>query len=151
MSSSAPLRAVHRHAPAPRPPADASDTTAGTDPREPVTRLLRDLRSAPTGLSAPEAARRLAVVGADELTRTAGRSWWRELLAQVVHPLALLLWVAAVLAAVTGSGPLAAAIVAVIVLNAGFRVLAGEPGRAGGGGAARLPARRGPAAASRSR
>ena len=125
MSSGTPLHAVHRHAPAPRrPPGDTGSgdgTTAGTtDPREPVTRLLRDLRSSAGGLSRTEAARRFTVVGANELTRTARRSWWGELLAQVVHPLALLLWVAAVLAAVTGSMQLAIAIVAVILLNAGF-------------------------------
>jgi hypothetical protein len=33
------------------------------DPREPVTRLLRDLRSTPQGLSTTEAARRLAMLG----------------------------------------------------------------------------------------
>jgi magnesium-transporting ATPase (P-type) len=110
-----PMTLIHRAAvSAPLPEDDTGD------PREPVNRLARDLRTSPQGLSGTEAARRLAVHGANELVRTAGRSWWRELLAQVVHPLALLLWVAAGLAAVSGSPQLAVAIVVVIVLNAGF-------------------------------
>ena len=44
----------------------------------------------------------------------------RELAAQFTHPLALLLWAAAVLALVAGIPALAAAIVVVIVLNAAF-------------------------------
>ncbi|NYJ08752.1 cation-translocating P-type ATPase [Petropleomorpha daqingensis] len=106
---------THRTAPAPV----AGPDDVG-DPREPVTRLLRDLRSTAQGLSATEAARRLVVLGPNELARAARRPWWRSVLTQVVHPLALLLWVAAALAAVSGSTELAVAIVVVIVLNAGF-------------------------------
>ena len=127
------------------------------DPREPITRLLRDLRSTPQGLSTTEAARRLAMLGPNELVRAPGRPWWRALLTQVVHPLALLLWVAAGLAAVSGSPQLAVAIVVVIVLNAGFAFwqetqaeravealqgyLPDEVSVVRGGGRARVPAR----------
>ena len=90
------------------------------DPQEQVERLLRDLRSRRTGLTEREAARRLTVSGPNELTRSAGTSWVRELARQLVHPLALLLWAAAALAAVSGTVPLALAIVAVVILNAWF-------------------------------
>ena len=90
------------------------------DPREPVALLLRELGSRPEGLSGREAARRLVVSGRNELVRRGGRRWPREVANQVGHPLALLLWVAAVLAFVGGTPVLGGAIVAVIVLNAVF-------------------------------
>ncbi len=90
------------------------------DPTEPVRRLLRDLRADPAGLSSREAARRLEVVGANELPRRATEPWWRELVRQVTHPLALLLWAAGLLAFVAGTPTLGWAIFAVIALNAAF-------------------------------
>jgi calcium-translocating P-type ATPase len=90
------------------------------DPEEDLTRLLRDLRTRPEGLAGREAARRLVSAGPNELVRTPGPAWWSELVAQLIHPLALLLWLAALLAGASGSAPLAVAIVAVIVLNALF-------------------------------
>jgi P-type E1-E2 ATPase len=56
----------------------------------------------------------------NELVRRGGRRWPKELLAQLTHPLALLLAVASLLAALTHNSALAIAIVVVIVLNAGF-------------------------------
>jgi len=94
--------------------------TGVVDPTQRVDLLFRDLRTAPDGLSAREAARRLVAYGPNELRRRGGVRWPRELLKQFVHPLALLLWVAAALALVAGTSVLAAAIVAVIVLNALF-------------------------------
>ena len=70
------------------------------------------------GLSSREADRRLTQFGPNEISRTAQSSRIGELVRQFVHPLALLLWVAAALSAVSGSMTLAIAIVAVIVLNA---------------------------------
>ncbi|MFI5783104.1 cation-translocating P-type ATPase [Nocardia sp. NPDC051570] len=97
------------------------DSAAGaTDSREPLTVLFRDLRTSESGLSTREAQRRLLVYGPNELPRPSGRQWPRELLKQITHPLALVLVVAALLALVTGTAVLAAAIVAVIALNAGF-------------------------------
>ena len=98
---------------------DAGDSVPATvDPQERIDALLAHLGTRPEGLSSREAQRRLAQYGANEISRPAGRGWWRELVRQLVHPLALLLWVAAALAAASGSGTLAIAIVAVIVLNA---------------------------------
>lgn len=102
------------------PPSEAGAPSPATDPQEALDRLLRDLRSRREGLSTRDAERRLDVAGPNELERHGGEPWWSELLRQLVHPLALLLWLATVLAALSGSGPLAVAIVVVILLNAGF-------------------------------
>ncbi len=101
---------------------DVTETphAAESDPRAPIERLRRDLRAGPEGLSSREAARRLVGYGPNELRRRGGRAWPRELAGQFVHPLALLLWLAAALAVVSGAPALCAAIVAVIVLNAAF-------------------------------
>ena len=93
---------------------------AAGDPREPISRLLRDLRSRPEGLSSREAERRLTAYGPNELRRRGGRRWPRQLAKQFVHPLALLLWLATGLAFVADTPALGAAIVAVIFLNALF-------------------------------
>jgi calcium-translocating P-type ATPase len=90
------------------------------NPQEPAEMLLRDLRAAPTGLSAREAKRRLVEFGPNELRRRGGSRWWHDLVRQFTHPLALLLWLAAVLALVGKLPILTVAIVAVIVLNALF-------------------------------
>ncbi|HET7514933.1 MAG TPA: cation-transporting P-type ATPase [Gaiella sp.] len=101
---------------------DVVEAPRGTasDPREPLGRLRRDLRAGPEGLSTREAARRLVGYGPNELRRRGGRTWPRALAGQFVHPLALLLWLAAALAVASGAPALGAAIVAVIVLNAAF-------------------------------
>ncbi|HWO61981.1 MAG TPA: cation-transporting P-type ATPase, partial [Umezawaea sp.] len=93
---------------------------APQDPQEPLDRLLRDLRTRPEGLPGREALRRLEVHGPNELARRGGRDWPKQLLRQVTHPLALLLWLAAALAFVSGTAVLGVAILAVIVLNAGL-------------------------------
>ncbi|HEY5184206.1 MAG TPA: cation-transporting P-type ATPase [Actinomycetes bacterium] len=90
------------------------------DASEPLRLLLRDLRSHPHGLRSREAARRLVAYGPNELRRTAHRNPVREFAEQLVHPLALLLWVAAGLSLVTRTPLLAGAIVLVILLNAVF-------------------------------
>ena len=101
-------------------PPPVRDVLAVRDAREPVALLLRDLSASADGLSSREAERRLIAYGPNELERRGGRRWPRQLAVQLTHPLALLLWVAAGLAFVAGTPPLAIAILAVIVLNAGF-------------------------------
>ena len=98
---------------------DSSESTEGSS-RGPVDVLFRHLKASPAGLSSREAARRLVVVGPNELVRRGGRTWPREVAKQFTHPLALLLWLAAALALGAGTPVLAAAIVAVIFLNALF-------------------------------
>lgn len=90
------------------------------DPTEQVDLLLRDLRSARSGLTAREARRRLEHVGPNQLHRRGRRQWPRELIRQFTHPLALLLWAATGLAWAVGIVPIAIAIVVVIVINAAF-------------------------------
>ncbi|MEV6626409.1 cation-transporting P-type ATPase [Amycolatopsis sp. NPDC051106] len=99
-----------------KPKPDAGEPPA-IDAREPVARLLRDLRTGITGLTAREAARRLQVSGPNALPTHRGARWPLALLRQLVHPLALLLWVAAGLAWFAGTTSLAIAIVGVILLN----------------------------------
>jgi calcium-translocating P-type ATPase len=90
------------------------------DPREALAQLFQDLRSSPEGLSGRDASRRLTAYGPNELRRRGGAHWPEQLAKQLTHPLALLLWVAAALAFAAGTPILGAAIVAVILLNAGF-------------------------------
>jgi len=93
--------------------------TVQAPPSPPAARL--DPRQAlPGGLSELEAAARLKQFGPNEIHRVTGPRWWRSALDQFIHPLALLLWVAAGLSLVTGVVALAVAIVVVIVLNAAF-------------------------------
>jgi len=98
----------------------ADSESDAVNPRESVERMFRDLRSDRQGLSAREAERRSVVHGSNELQRRRGREWPGEILGQLTHPLALLLWVAAGLAVVSGASPLAVAIVLVILVNALF-------------------------------
>ncbi|WP_306324732.1 cation-translocating P-type ATPase [Streptomyces venezuelae] len=93
------------------------------DPSEPLPALRRELATGPEGLSAREAARRLAVHGTNEVRRKARSSFARELVGQLVHPLALLLWAAAALAFVADLAVLGWAILAVIAVNAAFALL----------------------------
>jgi calcium-translocating P-type ATPase len=90
------------------------------DPTEPADRLLRDLRARRAGLSSREAERRLVAFGPNELTRRRRRAWPRELVRQLTHPLALLLWAAAGLALASNSAAVAIAVVVVILINAAF-------------------------------
>lgn len=90
------------------------------DPEERLDLLLGHLGTRREGLSGREAARRLEQYGKNEIRRREAHGRLRELSRQFTHPLALLLWVAAALAAAGGIGVLSAAIVAVIVLNAFF-------------------------------
>jgi calcium-translocating P-type ATPase len=99
---------------------EIESSTAPADPREPIGRLLRDLHARPEGISSREAERRLVAYGPNELRRRGGARWPAQLAQQLVHPLALLLWLAAGLAVAGGSSVLAGAIVAVILLNALF-------------------------------
>jgi len=96
------------------------DAEPVSERRDPQELPVGELRTGPDGLDEREVTRRLLTYGRNELERRDGRLWPRDLLRQFIHPLALLLWVAAGLAAVTGSTAVSIAIAAVIVLNAVF-------------------------------
>jgi calcium-translocating P-type ATPase len=87
---------------------------------EPQARLLRDLRTSQSGLSSHEAERRLVQYGPNTLQRRGGVKWPGELARQLTHPLALLLWLAAVLSFAVGNQTIAIAVMLVILLNAAF-------------------------------
>jgi calcium-translocating P-type ATPase len=99
------------------------ETAAPPDPLGPEEALFRELKSRRDGLSEREAERRLVRFGANEIARRRRRPWWDEIVVQLTHPLALLLWAAAALAWFAGTPILAAAIVGVILLNAVFALL----------------------------
>lgn len=101
----------------------AGDTSAPVDPQEAIPGLLRDLDTDPMGLSDREVVRRALIYGRNELTRRHRSHWARQLLRQITHPLALLLWLAAVLAWFSDSRPLAIAIVVVVIINAAFALV----------------------------
>jgi calcium-translocating P-type ATPase len=92
----------------------------GFDPLTSEAALFAHLRANREGLSQREAERRLVQYGPNELARRGRRHVWRDVGAQLSHPLALLLWTAAGLAWFAGTPILTGAIVAVVVLNAVF-------------------------------
>ena len=76
----------------------ASTPAAALDPTEAVEDLLRSPKTHTEGLSSREAQRRLAQYGPNQLSPAPGGVQWpRELARQLSRPLALLLWVAALL------------------------------------------------------
>ena len=75
------------------------------------------------GLTSAEAEHRLQVEGPNELVSNRRSPLPGDVLKQLTHPLALLLWLAAALAWPTSGSTLAIVIVGVIVLNAAFAVL----------------------------
>jgi magnesium-transporting ATPase (P-type) len=73
-----------------------------------------------TGLSAGEAARRLARDGPNVLPAKGGVPVWRQIAGQLVHFFAIMLWVAGALAIIADLPQLGVAIFAVVVLNGIF-------------------------------
>ncbi len=104
----------------PSPTPQAKEPAAQLDPEQHLQVLLRRLRARRGGLSSREAQRRLVQYGPNELRRRGGTRWPKELARQFTHPLALLLWAAALLAWLAGIVAVAIAIVVVIVINAVF-------------------------------
>jgi magnesium-transporting ATPase (P-type) len=82
--------------------------------------LRTAVRPGDGGLTSQEAAARLAADGPNVLPGPAQRRMLRALLGQLVHLLALLLWVAAGLALQAGMPALAIAIVTIVLLNGVF-------------------------------
>jgi magnesium-transporting ATPase (P-type) len=81
---------------------------------------LAELRSTHEGLSREEAAARLLSAGPNELPKPRGPGLLRQLLDQLLHFFALMLWVAALLAFVGGMPQLGTAIIVVILVNGAF-------------------------------
>ncbi len=90
------------------------------NPEERLDLLFQHLGTRPSGLGRRQAERRLQQYGPNEIRRREERSHLRDLGRQFTHPLALLLWAAAVLAWIAGIVAVAIAIVVVIFVNAIF-------------------------------
>jgi Ca2+-transporting ATPase len=86
----------------------------------PVAEVYKSLATTANGLSEHEAARRLKQFGANELPAPAHRLLWLRFMDQLTHFMALLLWVAGILAFVSHTPQLGWAIWAVIWINAIF-------------------------------
>ncbi len=86
----------------------------------PASRVFEVLESSPEGLSPEQAAHRLQLEGPNRLPRPEGPGLWRQLLAQLIHFFAIVLWVAAVLAFIAGMPELGVAIIVVITVNGLF-------------------------------
>jgi len=82
-----------------------------------VEQVFAELQSCPQGLDAPEAARRLAQAGPNELTAAERVSWWRVLLQQFKNALIIILLVATGISIAVGHG-VESIVIAVIVLFA---------------------------------
>lgn len=82
---------------------------------------------AQTGLTAVEAAARLAADGPNVLPVARRPRAWRRLAAEMVHFFALLFWVAGGLAFLAGLPQLGVAVFVVVVLNAVFALRSEEP------------------------
>jgi potassium/sodium efflux P-type ATPase len=85
-----------------------------------VEEALAELGTTREGLTTDEAAARLSRIGANEIPRPSGPSLAQEVVAQLFHFFALMLWAAAVLAFVAGMPQLGIAIVVVILVNGAF-------------------------------
>ncbi|MFN0129264.1 MAG: cation-translocating P-type ATPase [Verrucomicrobiales bacterium] len=90
-----------------------------------VLQLATDLRN---GLSAAEAARRLAEHGPNELPEAATKPWWRMVLRQFASPLIYILLVAGAIAFGLGHVSDAAVILVVVLVNAAIGTV--QEGRA---------------------
>ncbi|HET8526497.1 MAG TPA: cation-transporting P-type ATPase [Actinomycetota bacterium] len=81
---------------------------------------LAELRTTSDGLSTEEAAARFRLTGPNELPKAHGPGMVRQLLDQLFHFFALMLWVAAGLAFLGGLPQLGIAIIVVILVNGAF-------------------------------
>ena len=82
--------------------------------------MYPSLQTSPEGLPPHEAQQRFEKFGANELPEPAKRPLWLRFTDQLTHFMALLLWVAGILAFVSGTPALGWAIWAVILINALF-------------------------------
>ncbi len=102
------------------PTHSAASVTASHAALADIDECLRLLASSRDGLSSSEAAQRLLTDGPNQLPSGRRRDPLRMFLANFVHVLALLLWIASFLAFVGGLPELGWAIVAVVLINGVF-------------------------------
>ena len=89
-------------------------------PVVPPDEVFTLFNTSPAGLTTTEAAKRQSLYGKNILPQPAKRSLWHQLLDQITHFMALLLWIAGLLAFLVDMPELAWATWAVVTINAGF-------------------------------
>lgn len=105
--------------PHPSSPVAYDDSTSVPHPETLATaRLAEDLVW--PGLTTVQAVRTHELFGPNDLPDRERTSWLGVLVAQLIHPLALLLWAAALLALLTDELTLTVAIIVVLAINAAF-------------------------------
>jgi P-type Ca2+ transporter type 2C len=107
-------------------PAASSENSASQTNWHSLSRhqILEQLKTpSDTGLSSEEAARRLEMFGPNQLQEAPGISFWQMLLEQFSSFLVILLIIAAAISALLGDFIEAAAILAIVILNATLGVL----------------------------
>ncbi len=82
--------------------------------------VFSELETSPVGLASEAVLARLSLFGPNALAKLPEAPTWRKLSQHIVHPMALLLWIAGILELLSGSAALAVVIWLVIVLNAAF-------------------------------
>lgn len=99
---------------------DRSDEGSARASRLASDDIFTELDVGPDGLSSSEAAFRLQHTGPNAIREARGPRASRQLLAQMVHLFALMLWAAAALAFIGGMPQLGWAIIAVVIINGVF-------------------------------
>ncbi|MBN1317866.1 MAG: cation-transporting P-type ATPase, partial [Anaerolineales bacterium] len=84
------------------------------------TEALTALETSMKGLSSEEAERRLDLFNSNKLPQPTSTPLWRKILNHAIHPMALVLWAAGLLALVSGHPTLPWAIWFVVIINAIF-------------------------------
>ncbi|MCS6907351.1 MAG: cation-transporting P-type ATPase [Anaerolineales bacterium] len=85
-----------------------------------ATEVYSALETSPQGLTAEQVAERLSLYGRNVIQEPTPPPWWSKFLVHIVHPMAILLWVAGILALIVGEISLALVIWSVILVNAAF-------------------------------
>jgi magnesium-transporting ATPase (P-type) len=85
-----------------------------------VAEVYRQLDSSPEGLSSGEVDARLELFGPNSLPQPPSVPLWRKILNHIIHPMAIVLWGAGLLALIAGNGTLPWVIWCVVILNAAF-------------------------------
>ncbi|PWH16579.1 MAG: ATPase [Anaerolineae bacterium] len=92
---------------------------------QPIYRLRANevygaLETSPQGLNAEQVRERLSLYGKNVIQEPTPPPWWSRVLIHTIHPMAILLWVAGILALIVGEVSLAFVIWSVVVINAAF-------------------------------
>lgn len=85
-----------------------------------ATEVYGALETAPQGLTAQQVEERLSLYGKNIIQEPTPPPWWSKLVIHTIHPMAILLWVAGILALIVGEVSLAFVIWLVIIVNAAF-------------------------------